>query len=213
LFLPILILVSVLPALASAPPSCAKAASSGNGSFLVIRDFQLESTADRSRRIKIQQVSFQVLTKTEFLNDSERFTSGATYWEPLWDVVLTGNDQHPMPYCAVPLVSDDGEFLVLLSEHAAGPDDSALWIYRRRYHPGDRLGDGPETSTLVKTVTLGEIWPVYKFPKVLMVTDSTPLWFSGGSFDFSENNRLLMHDTRSGNSVRISLSDGAVSKK
>jgi hypothetical protein len=106
-------------------------------------------------------------------------------------------------------VSDDGEFLVLLSEHAAGPDDSALWIYRRRYHPGDRL-NGPETSTLVKTVTPGEIWPVLKFPKVLMVTDST---FSGGNFEFSENNRLLMHDTRWSNSVRISLGDGGVSKK
>jgi len=32
------------------------------------------------------------------------------------------------------------------------------------------------------------------------------------SFDFSVDNRLPMHDTRWGNSVRISLSDGAVSK-
>ena len=209
LFLPILILVSVAPAPASPPPSCPKAASSGNGNFLVIRNFQLEGTANSSGR-KIQQVSFQILTKSTFVNESERFTSRATYWEAMWDVVLAGTD---LPqYCAFPLVSDDGEFLVLLSEHASGPDDSALWIYRRRYHPGDRLGDGPATSTLVKTITMSEIWPVYKFPKA-PITDSTPLWFSGGSFKFSENNRLLMHDTRWGNSVRISLSDGAVSKQ
>ena len=211
LFLPILILASVAPAPASPPPSCPTAASSGNGNFLVIRNFQTEEAADRSGGRKIQQVSFQILTKSGFVNESERFTSGATYWDPMWDVVLTGTDQPQ--YCAFPLVSDDGEFLVLLSEHASGPDDSAFWIYRRRYHPGDRLGDGPAASTLVKTVTLSEIWPVLKFPKALMGTDSTPLWFSGGSFKFSESNRLLMHDTRWGNSVRISLSDGAVSKK
>jgi hypothetical protein len=213
LFLPILILVSVPPALSSAPPSCAKAASSKNGNFLVISDFQLEATADRSGGGKIQQASFQILTKTEVLNETERFRSAATYWGLLWDVVLTRNDSRPLPACAVPLLSDDGEFLVLLNQHAVGPTDSALWIYRRRYHPGDRLGDGPETSILVKSVTLGEIWPADKSPEFLMVTDSTPLWFAGGSFDFSGDNRLLTHDTRWGNSVRINLSDGAVSKK
>jgi hypothetical protein len=214
LLLLILILVGVPPVLASAPPSCQRAASSKNGNFLVLRELQMEATADRSGGRKVQQVSFQVLTKTEFLNETERFTSAATYWQgSLWDVVLTRNDPRPLPACAVPLLSDDGEFLVLLNQHAVGPSDSALWIYRRRYHLGDRLGDGQETSILVRSVSLGEIWPADQFPEVLMLTDSTPLWFAGGSFDFSGDNRLLTHDTRWGNSVRISLSDGAVSKK
>ena len=80
LLLPILILVTVPPILASAPPSCQKAASSKNGNFLVMRDLQTEATADRSGGRKVQRVSFQVLTKTEFLNETERFTSAATYW-------------------------------------------------------------------------------------------------------------------------------------
>ncbi len=214
LLLPILVLVSVPPVLASAPPSCQKAASSKNGNFLVIRVLQTEATADRSGGSKVQRVSFEVLAKTEFLNETERFTSAATYWgSSLWDVVLTRNDPRPLPACAVPLLSDDGEFLILLNQRAVGPADSALWIYRRRYHLGDRLGDGPETSILVRSVTLGEIWPTDKFPEFLTVTDSSPLWFAGGGFDFSGDNRLLTHDTRWGNSVRINLSDGVVSKK
>lgn len=213
LFLAILILVPVAPVLASPPRPCTKAASSKNGNYLVIRDVQLEPNQDRNDGAAVHQVSFQVFTKTEFASTSDRFTSAATYWESLlWDVVLTRSDTRPLPVCAVPLLSEGGESLVLLNENAAGPADYALWIYRRSSHPGDRMADGQGSSILVKTVTLGDIWPADKFPKVIVVTDATQLWFAGGSFDFSEDNRLLTHDTRWGNSVRISLTDGAVSK-
>ncbi len=214
LLLPYLFLASVVPVLASPLPSCPKAASSKNGNFLVLRDIQVEGAADHSGGKKIQQVSFQVLTKTDALNQANGFAAGATYWEfQVWDVILTEKNSHPLPYCAVPLVSDDGEFMVLLNQNAAAPGDSALWIYKRRYHPGDRMGDGPETSILVKSVTLGEIWLSDKFPKVIMVTDATPLWFERGSFSFSEDNRLLTHKTRWGNSVEIGLSGGTVARK
>lgn len=212
--LAILILVNVAPLLASPLPPCTKAARSKNGNCLVIRDVQLEPNQDRINGAVVHQVSFQVFTEAEFTSTSDRFTSAGAYWEFLrWDVVLTRSDTHPLPVCAVPLVSDDGEFLVLLNETAAGPADYALWIYQRRSHTGDPAAGGSEHSSLVKSVTLGEIWPADGFSKVLMINDATPLWFEGGSFEFSGDNRLLTHNTRWGTTVRITLRDGAIPRK
>jgi hypothetical protein len=115
----------------------------------------------------------------------------------------------------LPLITDDGEFLILLH---AGPTLSAertvLEIYRRRDHPGDPIREGPDHGVFIKAIPLSEIWK----PDVLAANvgawdDETPQWFAGGTFEFSSDDRQLIHKTRWGNTVRISLTDGSVSEQ
>ena len=97
------------------------------------------------------------------------------------------------------MITDDGEFLIVLNVHAT---DSALRIYRRRDHMGDPVREGPDHGVFIRDITLREIWPADKLADVQIVTDETPQWFAGGTFEFSTDLRLLIHKTRWGNTVR-----------
>jgi hypothetical protein len=202
-----LILACALTALAGPLPPCVKAVNSNNGSFLVISDVQLES--EHGNGARVQQVSLQVFPKENFINAKDRVTSPATYWTNWlqWSVVLDSRNTHPVPGCPLSLITDDGEFLIVLNA-----TDSALRIYRRRDHPGDPVREGPDHGVFIKDITLREIWPADKLPNVQIVTDETPQWFAGGTFEFSPDCRLLIHKTRWGNTVRINLQDGSVSR-
>jgi hypothetical protein len=124
----------------------------------------------------------------------------------LWSVVIDSHNSHPIPPCPVSLITDDGEFLIVVNEfNGTFATESALQIYRRRDHQG----------VFIKDITLREIWPADKFPESPIVqvdTDSTPRWFAGGTFKFSSDCRLLIYKTRWGNTVRINLQDGSVSR-
>jgi len=210
--LPLFLMLSCArPALAGPLPPCLKAVSSNNGNFLVISDVHLEPKLGNGARV--QQVSLQVFPKENFINAKDRLTSPATYWtnRVQWSVVLDSSNAHPVPACPLSLISDDGEFLIVLNMHAAGSTGSALRIYRRRDHLGDPIREGPDHGVFIKDITLKEIWPADKFPNVEIVTDETPQWFAGGTFEFSPDCRVLVHKTRWGNKVRINLEDGSVS--
>jgi hypothetical protein len=204
-----LILVCALPALAGALPPCVKAVSSNNGNFLVISDAQLEP--EQGNISRVQQVSLQVFPKENFINTKDRVASPATYWANWvqWRVVLDSSNSRPVPGCPLSLITDDGEFLIVLNVHAT---DSALRIYRRRDHIGDPVREGPNHGVFIRDITLREIWPADKLADVQIVTDETPQWFAGGAFEFSTDCRLLIHKTRWGNTVRINLRDGSVSR-
>ena len=104
------------------------------------------------------------------------------------------------------LVTDDGEFLVLIGDYF-GP--AALSIYRRRDHPGLPLGDpGPDHGVLVRQIPLLDLWPPEHIPG--MINDHTPLWFASGTFAFSPDNRTLIHKTRWGQTLEIDLQTGQV---
>jgi len=204
-----LMLACAVPALAGALPPCVKAVSSKNGNFLVISDVQLEP----GNGARVQQVSLQVFPKENFINGKDRLTLPATYWTNWvhWSVVLDSSNAHPVPACPLSLISNDGEFLIVLNMYAAGSTGSALRIYRRRDHTGDPIREGPDHGVFIKDITLKEIWPADKFPSVETVTDETPQWFAGGSFEFSTDCQVLVHQTRWSNTVRIDLRDGSVS--
>jgi hypothetical protein len=110
-------------------------------------------------------------------------------------------------FCAVPLITDDARFLILL---ATGPVfRSAMRIYRQG-DSRDRMEDGTGKGVLVKEIKLDELWPAEKIGPERSWTDSTPEWFAGGRFDFTDDNLQLIHKTPWGNTVRIMLSDGKV---
>jgi hypothetical protein len=137
-------------------PPCVKAVSSNNGNFLVISDAQLEPAQGNISRV--QQVSLQVFPRENFINTNDRVASPATYWANWvqWSVVLDSNNSRPVPGCPLSLITDDGEFLIVLNVHAT---DSALRIYRRRDHIGDPVREGPDHGVFIRDITLREIWP------------------------------------------------------
>jgi len=91
---------------------------------------------------KLLSVQFTVMTKTNFVNDSQKISAPVIYWGDWpWAVVLDMNSQADRSFssCAVPLVTDDAQFLILL---ATGPAfNSALRVYRKG-DSSDRMQDG-----------------------------------------------------------------------
>jgi|SRR5271155_4429950 len=209
---PCLVLSLTVPATAGPLFPCPRAVSSSNGNFLVLIDVQVQPRQGKARR-----VSLEIFPKENFINAKDRFSAPATYWTNWmpWSVVLDADRKQTELYsCPVPLITDDGEFLILL--HAGSnlfSDRPALQIYRRRDHTGDPVREGPDRGVFIKSITLREIWPPDRIAANTTWTDETPQWFAGGSFEFSSDYRTLTHKTRWGNTVRIKLEDGAVSWK
>jgi hypothetical protein len=185
-------------AVASAPPPCIKAASSSSGQFLVI-----------TRGYAAGQTALTIYKKEPFLNQEDRLSSRGTYWGDTaqWTVVLKTQPTVFEVRCPLSLITDDGEFLILLNE--GSPFDPGLQIYHRRDHLGDPVREGPDQGVFIRTITWRELWPKGTVPDQTW-TDSSPQWFSGGTFEFSQNNQVLVHKTRWGNTVRIHLADGVL---
>lgn len=185
---------------------CPSAAESAHGNALAIVH---QTTEWHGNSGKILRVRFTVMKKMVFVNKSQKVNAPVTLWGDWpWAVVLDTKNVADRPYdCAVPLVTEDGQFLVLL---AIGPAfDSALRIYRKG-SDADRMQDGTIKGALVKDIKLAELWPANKIDAVQVRTDESPQWFAGGSFDFSADGFRLIHATRWGNIDYISLRDGTV---
>jgi len=197
--------------MAGALPPCVKAVSSASGTFLVVSETEYQPGDSSEVSRKVQQVTLEVFPKETFINAKDRVVSQNRYWTdwPQWSVVLNSANTKPfVPGCPLTLVTDDGEFVVIVNIHVmdGGP---ALRIFRRRDHLSDPVREGPDHGVPVKDISLNEIWPPARLPDV--ITDESPQWFAGGTFEFSADSRVLIHKTRQGTTVRINLSDGSVS--
>jgi hypothetical protein len=208
-----LILGSAFPGLAGQPPSCIKAASSKNGNFLVLMNMQLDPP--QSKGGVTMRFSFEIFPKENFLNAKDRLTAPGTYFAGLssqqWGVALdsrNGTDGPFTSFCPLPLVTDNGEFLILLAQTPAfSADEVVLRIYR-----WDRTSRGiPGNGRLV------EEFPLKKFYFPLLeshgFSDESPSWFAGGSWNFSSDNGQLIYKSQYGNTVRITLANGSVSSE
>lgn len=207
------VLPLALPALARPLFVCPKAVSSSKGNFLVLSNIQVTPGPDGT--MKIERFSLQVLPKENLIHASNKTTRAATFWEewPQWDVAL---DANTVLKCPVPLITDNGQFLIVLR---IGPifsgDDGVLQIYRwdHRYDP--EIGRTGHHGVLVKDIDLKELWSPEKVAANTGTawTDETPEWFDGGIFEFSSDSKQLIHKTRWGNTTRIKLEDGSVSRR
>jgi hypothetical protein len=202
--LPLVLLLPIFSsyASASAPPPCIKAASSSSGQFLVITGISAAFVAG------VHEATVLTVYKQErFVNEKDRLTSSGTYWGDTaqWTVVVRPQRTSLVNGCPLSLITDDGEFMVLLN--AESPFNPGLQIYRRRDHLGDPMRAGPDQGVFIGTVNWRDLWPKGIVPDQVQY-DSSPQWFSGGTFEFSQNNELLVHRTRWGNTVRIHLTDG-----
>jgi hypothetical protein len=140
----------------------------------------------------------------------EGVTTENTYrdGEPGWSVSLPSGERFNVFFCPLPLITDDGNYLVLLGNTSAG--GSALRIYRR---PKQSSTEG----VLVRQIDLREIWPEDKWPAANEKYDMNelrqPEWFKGGKFSFSPDCRNLIYGTRWGTTVHINLANGAVFRR
>jgi hypothetical protein len=203
----LLILGGASPATAGALFPCVKASSSSKGNFFVLTEVQTQAVPGNPA--KVRRVSLQIYPRETFSND--KFTASVTHWTdlPVWTVVLEGNQLQNETKCPLALITDDGEFLVLVHINSSPGDDHALQIYRRRDHLGIPTGVGPDHGIFIRPIALKELWPAGSLG--VSGWDDTIQWFAGGNFEFSSDSKQLVHKTRWGNAVRINLQDGSVS--
>ncbi len=209
-----LLLFCAPPVTAGALSPCIKAVTSQYGHFLVITDMQVELAEGNTRRVR--QLSFQILPRENFISEKDKISSPATFWTDwtIWSVILDAEDsadQRFTSFCPLPLISDDGEFLALLSSGPTFAEATAMRIYRKRNHYGEPVHEGPDHGVFIKEVPLKELWPADKLEGNTIWNDHSPQWFASGTFEFSPDCQQLIHRTRWGNSLNIKLLDGTIS--
>ena len=144
------------PAFCGAPFTCMKASISNNGKFLVVSEVPSESGVEEPG-----QIAMRIYPRENFINAKDGLSAPATYWTNRlsWSVILDLRSQRSEPACPVPLITGDGEFLVLLQ---IGPmatlGGTAVQVYRRRDHIGDLMGIGPDHGVFIRSISLKELW-------------------------------------------------------
>ena len=188
-------------------PPCIVATLSANHSILVVNE-QAYDGLDETQAQRPRTSTFRVLRSYIDENEALRLNGPDKYWaNSLWSVVFTDSGKTPLIFCPYTLVTDDGEFLVLISDNFGPP---ALSIYRRRDHPGlSSGGSGPDHGIFIRQIPLTDLWSLEHIPG--MITDHTPLWFASGTFAFSPDNRMLIYKTRWSQTLQIKLETGEVS--
>jgi len=188
---------------------CITATLSTNGDVLVVNKLTFDDPNDTYGRVP-RSSTFLVLRRHVEKNESVRLNGPNAYWgDPLWSLEIKNSGSSPSVACPYVLVTDDGEFLILVGSIFW---QDALTIYRRRDHPGRPFGGpGPDHGVLVRQIPLRELWQPEQIPEEF--NDHTPEWFASGTFAFSPDNRTLIHKTRWGKTLQINLETGAVTSQ
>jgi hypothetical protein len=177
---------------------------------LVTNDFTSDDPDETNVR-KVTRSVFRVFQEVKEPNAGTRITGPDSYWRfgPEWSVRFPSEESPEIITCPYVLVTDDAEFLVLIMNL---PAKTALRIYRRREHPGQRIvGTGPDTGVLIKAISLDEIIPPPSSVLAKNITDHTPQWYANGDFTFFKDNRTLVYRDKMAGSVRIDLATGTIS--
>jgi hypothetical protein len=175
---------------------------STNGRFLVVTERQYDNPDPHVVR-RILRTTYRVMETEAFLNSKDRLSSPARFWSDRWQVTIDGNDGSRVFW---PLISNDGESLVLIGVTWASPGTTALKIYRKAIPEG----------ILIRSVPITDLWTSGRLDPegrgVVKFTDASPEWFAGGSLAFSQDDRMLLYSTQWGDCLSIALADGAVSR-
>jgi hypothetical protein len=191
-----------LPAGAGALFPCARAVASANGDFVVILDDQLQPGQSYAHE------RLSVFPREKFINAKDELLTPAPYWtdREAWSMVL--DSSRDLANCPAPLITDDGEFLVLLQTGPAFAATSVLRIYRR---PDSGIAEAPHQTASIN-VALVKLWSPVQLAEINPLWhDGTPQWFAGGTFKFSSDSQVLIYTTRWHNTVRVTLENGSVS--
>jgi hypothetical protein len=179
-----------------------RASSSPNGRFLVL----VEATYDKPGAIVKMpvQTRYEVVEAERFTNEGDRLNAPVTFWSDSarsWTVTQSGVEMKEMFW---PIVSNDGQFLVLVGLGPVFSNTTALEIYRQNCHTRQDVANCQE-GKLVRGYTIGELGGGTE----RSVMGGLPQWFAGGSMGFSADDKVLVVRADAIR-VRIRLVDGAV---
>ena len=177
-----------------------RASRSMNGRYLVV----VEQTFDNPDPTAVRRVlrsTYVILRSEPFTNSRDRLQTTASFWSAFgWQVTPSGNASQGI---SLPLISDDGQTLVLLRADAPmkfGVQE-VLWIYRKQGN----------TARLVRAVPLSDMWTHEEIEANAVGGDmgETPMWYTGGSLEFSPDDHLLLYRSRWNDTVEVNLADGS----
>lgn len=184
---------------ASPLPPLVLAAQSANGKWLVTVDFELAPPQDSGGGRRILRTTYHVLSQERFLNSNrDRLDAPGALWSERWFLNRSAADERGARVW--PIISDDGQTLVLINMTAPFTKSTVLSIYQE-----DRL-----RGRFVRTYVLENLWPAEKIDPKLTDFGYTPQWSAGGHFSFSDDCKDLLYRTQWGTSLTIRLSDGVI---
>jgi hypothetical protein len=189
---------------ASPLPPNVRVSRSTNGRFLVLTEREYDNPDPRAVR-RIVRTTYRVMEAENFINSKDRLTTPAPFWSESalsWQVTPEGNDGMRVFW---PLISNDGQSLVLVGVTAAVPGGAVLKIYRKKMFEGN----------LVRSFQITDLWTANEVDPdgkgIFTVTDATPEWFAGGFLAFSPDDQTLIYRTQWNDRVSIRLVDGVIS--
>lgn len=186
--------------------TCVKVAKSEHGDSVAVADAHWEPVKNVSGAVKATQVTFQIFSEAKFYGVG-KLNAPVTLWEdvPRWTITLEGDHAEG---CLIPLVSDVGDYLVLLSQPGGLTSQE---IVMRLYKAPSRTAPQGEQKrgVLVKELTLKDVSPGRQIPPAI-VGNETSQWFAGGVFNWGRDNQSLLFKSGSGDSVSIDLLTGSV---
>ena len=204
LFFSMLQLTLPTPSTASPLPPNVMASRSANGRFLVLTQRELDSSDQNGGR-RIIRTAYQVYESEPFSNTKDRLSAPVPFWSDSafsWRLTLEGHEGRRVFW---PMISDDGNTLVLVAVTVPMRGEPVLQIYRKQNHAG----------VLIRTLEISDLWTSSEIDpqpnSVVMFTDASPEWFSGGSLAFATDNQSLLYRTQWNDHLQIRLSDGSVS--
>ena len=190
---------------ASPLPPNVRASRSTNGRFLVLTEWEYDIPDPRAVR-RIVRTTYRVMEVENFTNRKDLLATPAPLWSESamsWQVTPEGADGVRVFW---PLISNDGQSLVLVGVTAAVPGDEVLKIYRKKMFDG----------SLVRNFHITDLWTANEVDPegkgIFIVTDATPEWFAGGFLEFSLDDRALIYRTQWNDRVSIRLVDGELSR-
>ena len=187
---------------------------SENGEYLVFVDFTYENFKMEEKTLqRVKKVTYKVLWKENFLNsklrsNSKHFTANAGGIEVT--IPFQGQWLYRMSY-DVPFVSNDGDYLVLVTTAYARAEAEAIKVYKHNWD-----SEAETNSQLVKNIKIRELWTKEEIAERKVgdfIDDHTPVWFKDGKFDYSEDGKKFVFITHTGRRVVINLSSGDVIEK
>lgn len=190
----------LLPCLGVASPLFpdVRASRSANGKYLVFVEQTFDSP-DPSAARRVLHSTYVILRSEPFINSRDRLQTSASFWSGSGWQVAPQSEASGYPF--LPLISDDGQTLVLVAADVAMGNPEVMRIYRRQGN----------AAKLVRTLRLSDIWTHEEIESHAVFSDmgETPMWYAGGSLDFSPDDRELLYRSRWNDRVRIKLGDGS----
>ena len=174
-----------------------RASQSTNGKWLAVSQ-QTFGKPDHNGVRDVLRTTYTVLRSEPFVNFRDRLQTQAPFWSEGWHLTLSQG-------LFLPLISNDGQTLVLVAAGAAwkSGDQEVLRIYKQGFN----------TAKLVRAVRLSNVWTKEEIESHAIVSDmgDTPMWYAGGSLEFSADGRELFYRSRWNHRVTIELADGSTS--